>query len=108
MLLACKVKFMIKAFSLLLIAFMALLAIPICIGLAGGMFGLIFGLIGGVIGLIAGLFGAVIGVMAWIFKSIFHLLFGWHWGFGFHPFHWNGFWIILLIIVIVAISQRKK
>jgi hypothetical protein len=99
---------MIKAFSFLIIGFMALLFIPLCIGLAGGLFGLVFGLIGGAIGLVAGLFGAVIGVIAWIFKGIFHLLFGWHWGLGFHPFHWSGFWIIALIIIIFAVSVRGK
>ena len=100
---------MIKAFSFLIIGFLALLLIPICIGLAGGLFGLFFGLIGGAIGLVAGLFGAVIGVIAWIFKGIFHLLFGWHWGLGFHPWvHWNGFWVILLIIVILAVSSQRR
>ncbi len=101
---------MIKGCLFLFAGVLALLAIPICLGLAGGLFGLVFGLIGGAIGLVAGLFGAVIGAIAWIVKGIFHLLFGWHWGFGFHPWgHGGGFWVVLLILVILAVSiQRKK
>ncbi len=99
---------MIKAFSLLIIGFIALLAIPICIGLAGGLFGLVFGLIGGVIGLIAGLFGAVIGGIAWIFRSIFHVFFGWGFGHHEHWFHFNGYLFAALLILILAVALKRK
>jgi hypothetical protein len=100
---------MVKAFSMLLVAFLLLLTIPLFIGLGGGLFGVAFGLIGGLIGLLFGLFGAIIGVIAWIFKSIFHLLFGWHMGFGhYHWFHFNGYLFVALLILIFALALRKK
>lgn len=103
---------MIKAFSFLFIGFLLLLAVPLCIGVAGGVFGLIVGIIGGVIGLIFGVIGIVIKSIAWVFSSIMHVLFGWHWhsDFGFHPWHWhfNGYALAALVILIIAISQRKK
>jgi len=94
---------------MLLVAFLLLLTIPLFIGLGGGLFGVAIGLIGGLIGLLFGLFGAIIGVIAWIFKSIFHLLFGWHMGFGHHHwFHFNGYLFAALLILIFVIALRKK
>src|SRR6185369_8948071 len=102
---------MIKAFSFLIVAFVLLLALPLAIGLGGGLFGLAIGLIGGLIGLLFGIFGAIIGAIAWIFKSIFHLLFGWHMGFDHHHhwFHFNGciFAVIIILILAVALNRKK-
>ena len=97
---------MIKTFSFLVIGFLLLFVVPLCIGIVGGMFGLIFG----VIGLVFGLIGFILKSIAWIFSSITHLLFGWHTEFGFHEWHWhfNGYVLAALIILIIAISQRKK
>jgi hypothetical protein len=93
----------------LLIAFIALLALPLAIGLGGGLFGLAIGLIGGLVGLLFGIFGAIIGAIAWIFKSIFHLLFGWHTDFGHHHwFHFNGYLFAAIIILILAVTLNKK
>jgi len=101
---------MIKAFSFLFIGFLLLLAVPLCIGIAGGVFGLIVGIIGGVIGLIFGAIGIVIKSIAWVFSSIMHMLFGWHSDWGFHPwhFHFNIYAVAVIVILIFAISQRKK
>jgi len=100
---------MVKAFSFLLVAFFLLLALPLAIGLGGGLFGLAIGLIGGLIGLLFGIFGAIIGAIAWIFKTIFHLLFGWHMGFGHHHwFHFNGYIFAAIIVVIIAVALNKK
>ncbi len=101
---------MIKAFSFLVIGFLLLLTVPLCIGIAGGLFGLVFGVIGAVIGLFFALIGGIFKCIAWIFSSMMHLLFGWHSDFGFHPWHWhfNGYVLAALIVLIIAISQRKK
>lgn len=79
---------------------------PIWIGLAGGLFGLVFGLIGGFFGLLGGLIGGFFGMIGAIFGGIF----GWgdHWGdVHWHHSHHNGFWIVLAIIAI-AIALRKR
>lgn len=97
---------MIKAFSLLIIGFILLMAIPICIGIAGGFFGLIMGLIGGIIGFVFATIGALFSGIAWIFSGLFHLLFGWtghH-----HGFHFNGYLIAAIIIAVIALSTHKK
>ena len=101
---------MIKAFSFLFIGFLLLLAVPLCIGIAGGVFGLVFGVIGGIIGLVFGFIGLIFKSIAWVFSSIMHMLFGWHSDFGCHPGHWhfNGYVLAALIVLIFAISQRKK
>jgi hypothetical protein len=100
---------MVKAFSFLFVAFLLLLTLPLMIGLGGGLFGLAFGLIGGLIGLIFGLFGAIVGAIAWIFKSIFHLLFGWHAGFGHHHwFHFNGYVVAAILVLIFVAALRGK
>ena len=96
-----------------LIFIIMLFTFPIWIGLVGGFIGLFIGLLGGVIGIIAGIFGAIIGMIAWIFKSIFGLFFGWpHWGFdvGYHPFHFNPYFLAAIIVVVIAlvVSKRKN
>src|SRR5882757_8383904 len=100
-----KADFMVKAFSFLVVAFLLLLSLPLMIGLGGGLFGLAIGLIGGLFGLLFGLLGAIIGAIAWIFKSIFHLIFGWHLGFGHHHwFHFNGYVLVAIVILILAVA----
>jgi len=100
---------MIKAFSILLAAFFMLLAIPLMIGLSGGLFGLAVGLIGGLFGLVFGVFGAIIGVIAWIFKTLFHVFFGWNLGFDHHHWlHFNGYLFGALLIFILVVALKKK
>jgi hypothetical protein len=100
---------MVKGCSFLIVGFLLLLFIPICIGIGGGIFGLIVGLIGGAIGLVFGIIGAVIGAIAAVFKGIFHLFFGWghH---DFHPwhFHSSGFLFLALIVLIFVIATRNN
>jgi hypothetical protein len=104
-----KTKFMVKAFSFLLVGFFLLLTLPLMIGLGAGFFGVVIGLIGGLFGLFFGLFGAILGAIAWIFKSVFHLLFGWHLGFGHHHwFHFNGYVFAAIVILILAIALKRK
>lgn len=102
---------MIKAFGILIVGFIALVSLPIFLGLAGGLFGLIFGVVGGVIGLFCAVIGGVIGFIAGIFRGITHLLFGWHSDFGFHPWHWhlNGYtFAAILVLILIVVSQKKK
>lgn len=100
---------MVRSLSVVLIAFLVLLTLPLCLGLGGGLIGLTFGLIGGLIGVIFGLFGAIIGGIAAVVKGIFHLLFGWHAGFGFHHgFHFNGYFFVALLILIFVIATKRK
>ncbi|HLZ15897.1 MAG TPA: hypothetical protein VKQ08_02610 [Cyclobacteriaceae bacterium] len=99
---------MARPLSIVLVAFLLLLTLPLWLGLGGGLIGLTFGLIGGLIGLLFGLIGAFIGAIAWVFKGIFHLLFGWHHGFGFHPFHFNGYLFTAVLIVILVIALKRK
>jgi len=97
-----------KSISFLLVGLLVLLMFPLWLGIGAGLFGLVIGLLGGMIGLVAGIFGAVIGGIAWFFGAIFHAIFGSHGGFGFHPFHGSGFWVLILVIVIVALSRQSK
>ena len=100
---------MVRSFSIVLIAIVLLLTLPLWFGLGGGLIGLAFGLIGGLLGLIFGLFGAIIGAIAWIFKALFHLLFGWHHESGFqYGFHFNGYVFAALLILILVIASKKK
>lgn len=86
---------------------MLVISVPICIGIGGGIFGMIVGLIGGAIGLVFGIIGAIIGFIADIFSGILHALFGSH-HHGFHPWHFNGFALLALIILIFVIARGKK
>ena len=93
----------------ILLVIIMLFTFPIWIGIAGGLFGLIFGLFGGMIGIIAGVLGAIIGMIAWVFKAIFGLFFGWHhWDLHFHPFHFNHCFLAALMVVIIAVMVSKK
>jgi len=98
---------MVKGCSFLVFGFLLLLALPICIGIGGGIFGMIVGLIGGAFGLIFGAIGAIIGFIAHIFSGIMHALFGWN-HHGFHPWHFNGFVFLALIVLIFVVATRKK
>jgi hypothetical protein len=101
---------MIKGCSVLVIGFFLLLSIPICIGIGGGVFGLLIGLIGGAVGVVFGIIGAVIGVIVEVFSGITHLLFGWGHHHSFHPWHWhfNGLIILSLIALIFVVATRTK
>ena len=100
---------MARSLSILFVAFVLLITLPLWLGLGAGLIGLTFGIVGALIGVIFGLFGAIIGGIAWIFKTLFHVLFGWHLGFGFHPwFHFNGWVVAAFLILILAIAAKRK
>lgn len=95
--------------SSLLLVIIIVFTFPIWIGLAGGLFGLVFGLIGGLIGLIGAIIGGVFGLIGAIIGGIF----GWggheHWGDWHHSHHFSGFWIVVIIIALAfALKSRSK
>jgi hypothetical protein len=82
------------------------LTFPIWIGIAGGIIGLVFGVVGGAFGLVAGLIGGIFGAIGAIIGGIFDIIFRpWH-GFQFH--HFNGFWFLVGLIVIVALVRSRR
>jgi hypothetical protein len=99
---------MVRSISIVLVAFVLLLTLPLCLGIGGGLIGLTFGLLGGIIGILFGLFGVILGGIAWIFKAVFHLLFGWHLGHGFHSFHFNGYVFIAIVLLILLIASKNR
>lgn len=99
---------MARSLSIVLVAFVLLLTLPLCLGIGGGLLGLTFGLLGGLIAIIFELFGVILGGIGWIFKIIFNLLFGWHWGFGLHPFDFNGYVLVALLILILVVASKGK
>ena len=89
--------------STLLIVLVIIFTIPIWIGLAGGLFGIVVGVFGAVIGVIAGVFGAIFGVIGGIFGWIFD----WSWPFnGF--FHWKIFPILIIVLIVVLVSRSRR
>lgn len=99
---------MAKGCLFLMLGIIALITVPVCIGIAGGLFGLMAGLIGAIFGLVFGILGGIFRFIGWIFKGIFHLLFGWHSDYGFHHWHFNIFAFAILIVLIIAFASRRK
>jgi len=91
------------ATSTILIFFILLFTFPLWIGLGAGLFGLVVGLFGAAIGIVAGIFGAIIGLIALPFK----LIFGWGHGGWFPHFHFNGFLIVIVIVLTVLLLRKK-
>jgi MFS family permease len=82
------------------------LTFPIWIGIAGGLFGLIFGLIGGFFGLIAGIIGGIFGAIGALFGAIFDVVFHpWH---GWHGFHLSPFWFFVGVVLIVLLVRSRR
>jgi hypothetical protein len=92
-----------KTVSILFGILFCIFFIPIMFGVIGGIFGIVAGIFGGIIGIIAsiigGIAGAIGGLFGWIFGGDF-----WHYGF----FHWNGFTIAALVVLIVIIAKSKR
>lgn len=95
--------------STILIVLLIVFTLPIWIGIAGGLFGLVMGLFGAAIGIIAGVFGAVIGAIAGVIGGVFGL-FSWDWSpvFHFFGFHYNFLLVICLVIAIVMVSRSRR
>jgi hypothetical protein len=88
----------------LLIVLLVLITFPFWIGALG----IVFGVIGGVFGAIFGVFGSVFGALASLIALPFKFIFGWHdWNWGPH-FHFNGFLVFSLIILLALIIRRKQ
>lgn len=104
-----KNKIMVKGCAFLFMGLMLIMALPVCLGLAGGLFGMIIGLVGGLFGIIAGIFGAVIGIVGAIIKGFFHLLFGWGVDYdGMTCSGGSGLWVVVIVLVVVTLAFRQK
>ena len=90
--------------SAVLIICILLLTFPLWIGLGAGLFGLAVGIFGGMIGIIAGIFGVIVGIIALPFK----LLFGWGHGGWFPHFHFHGFLLLAVIILVIALLLKRR
>lgn len=90
--------------STILVVLVVLFTLPIWIGVAGGLFGLVAGLCGGIFGIFAAIFGVLLSVIAIPFK----ILFGWgHWGI-FPHFHFPGLGVVALVVVIALLLRKGK
>lgn len=83
-----------KPLTTLLLVFALILAMPIFIGIVGGLFGAMMGVFGAAIGIVAGVFGAVFGAIGAVFGALF--------GGG-----WNLLCFILAAVAIVLIIGRR-
>lgn len=83
-----------KPLTTLILIFALILAMPILIGIVGGLFGTMMGLFGTVFGIIAGVFGAVFGTIG----SVIGGLFGAGWNLG----------IIILAAVAIVLIVRGR
>ncbi|MBS1491499.1 MAG: hypothetical protein JSS93_13320 [Bacteroidetes bacterium] len=99
---------MIKGCAFVLVGLMLLAAVPVCMGLAGGLLGMVAGIMGGIFGILAGLLGALLGIIGALLKGIFHLIFGWGWADGFSCSYDNQFWVALIIVVVVVLAFKNK
>lgn len=90
-----------KTLAILFTILFCIFFFPIFIGLIGGFFGLVAGILGAVFGIISGIFGAIFGLIGGIFGWVFDCP-----SFGF--FHWNGFTIAALIIIVFLISRNSR
>jgi hypothetical protein len=74
---------------------------PVWIGIAGGL----FGMVAGIFGAIFGIMGAVAGAFFHVFSSVFGWGHDWNWPFN---FHWNGFTILVIAAIIILLSRSRK
>jgi hypothetical protein len=63
---------MAKGCTSVLIVFLIVITLPVWIGIAGGLLGIVGGLFGAALGVVAAVFGAIAGVIGSIFGSLFH------------------------------------
>ncbi len=95
----------------LFLALLMLCTFPIWIGLFAGGFGIIIGLFGALFGVVAGVFGAIVGIIGALFEGIFGGIFGWShdWNiFSWPHFHIGRFEIVVIIIIIALVLNRRK
>lgn len=94
-----------KTIGTIIIVLLAILMVPVGIGIIGGLFGIVVGIIlaivGSIAGLLGGIFRAIFDVLGWMF----HGLFDWDWPFGF--FSSNIFTLAAIVLVIALIARPK-
>ena len=92
--------------STVLLGIILIITFPIWFAVGAVLFGVAMGLFGAAVGIIAAICGVMVAIIALPFK----LLFGWgDWGWhGFPHFHYNGFWLITLIVIAALIVKGRK
>ena len=88
-----------------IVALLVIISFPIWIGLAGGIFGLVFGLIGGIFGLFGAILGAIFGAIGAMFEWIFGGMFHWH---HFHGIHFSKLCVLGLVVLVIALAVKSN
>lgn len=83
-----------KPLTTLVLIFALILAIPVLMGIVGGLFGAVMGVFGAIFGIISGVFGAVFGAIGTVFGALFGGA-------------WNVFCLVLIAVAIVLIVKGK-
>jgi len=83
-----------KPLTTLLLIFALILAIPVFMGIVGGLFGAVIGVFGAIFGIISGVFGAVFGAIGAGFGALFGGA-------------WNLLCLVLVAAAIVLIVKGK-
>jgi len=86
-----------------LLVLVIILTMPVWLVVGGVVFGVMVAVLGGIFGIIAGIFGALIGLILLPFKLLFHMG---HWAWWPH-FHFSGFFLVILIIIL-ALAVRGR
>jgi hypothetical protein len=94
-----------KTLATVMLIFIGILLIPVCIGIIGGVFGVIGSVLGAVFGIIGGMLSAIFGVIGGIFGWIFYGDNDREWTN--HFFHWDFFTVFAVALVIILITRRK-
>jgi hypothetical protein len=99
---------MARSTSTALVILILILTFPVWIGLAGGLFGLVFGLLGAFIGIIGAIFGAIVGVFGAVLGALFGV-FDWGWsGYSFPVISISKSVLIIAIIFLIVLLTRKN
>jgi hypothetical protein len=85
-----------KALSTLIIVLVIFFALPMFIGIAGGLFGIVMGIFGAIVGAVAGVIGAFVGAIGSIFSWSFGGLFG------------CGLTSVLIVAAIVLLVTKRR
>jgi len=86
---------MTRTLTTLILIFALLLAFPLLVGVLGGLFGAVIGVFGAVFGIVAGVFGTIAGIIGGIFGLVFGLA------------EWNFLTVILVVVLLVLLVNRK-
>lgn len=98
---------MAKGCSTVLLIFLLVITLPVWIGIAGGLIGVVAGIAGTMLGVVLGIFGAIGGIIGSLFGAIGKIV-GLTFGGAFHPIISIKPFFILVIILVVLISLSRN